>query len=117
VRLLDCEPKWLLKDGKRVGFIFRSPTKPQCWQSCFETPPSEKEQYRLFHAVLGGDDDDRDYGRSDVQACEPKARWTITPAIAVADFASLSVKPSLDGSKGGNWHGFITNGQIVGGGV
>ncbi len=35
MRLIDLEPRWLLLDGKRVGFVFRSPTKPEWFQSCF----------------------------------------------------------------------------------
>lgn len=30
-------------------------------------------------------------------------------------FANLTLHPSVDHSPSGNWHGFITNGQIVGG--
>jgi hypothetical protein len=28
------------------------------------------------------------------------------------DFATLTVTPSIDASNSGNWHGFITNGEI-----
>jgi hypothetical protein len=113
MRLTDLEPRWLLKDGIRVGFIFRSPTRQTCWQSCFQNPPPRREQWALFSAALGTPDESDP--RHDVQGCKPEAHWTITPDIAVADFASLSVQPSLDGSAGGNWHGHIINGEIVGG--
>jgi hypothetical protein len=33
-----------------------------------------------------------------------------------ADFiTTLTVMPSIDASDSGHWHGFITNGQVVGG--
>jgi hypothetical protein len=47
--------------------------------------------------------------------CAAGCGWACSPAPADADFASLTVTPSLDGSAGGLWHGFITNGEIVGG--
>lgn len=28
------------------------------------------------------------------------------------DFATLTLTPSIDASKSGHWHGFITNGEI-----
>lgn len=115
MRLTDLEPRWLMKDGHRVGFIFRSPTRQTCWQSCFLSSPPRREQWALFADALKGDDDDREFGHADVQGCSQGTHWTITPAIEDADFASLSVTPSLDGSAGGNWHGFITNGEIIGG--
>jgi len=74
------------------------------------------EQWALFaEALASSDPEDAEMGRPDVQGCKPDAHWTITPSIDVADFASLSVMPSLDGSRGGNWHGCITAGAIVGG--
>lgn len=107
--LTDLEPQWLLKDGVRVGFIFKSPANPKFWQSCFLEPGQRRDQWALFAAVVGRENCHQ------VQGCKPTARWSITPPIAEADFASLSVTPSLDGSPGGLWHGFITNGEIVGG--
>lgn len=115
MRLVDLGPRWLIKDGQRVGFIFRSPTRPSCWQSCFAETPPKREQWALFAEALGGDEDDRECGRPDVQGCSQGTRWSFTPPIAVADFANLTITPSLDGSAGGNWHGFITAGDIVGG--
>lgn len=50
-----------------------------------------------------------------VQPCNPAGRWTIVGGVENASFETMTVKPSLDGSKGGLWHGFITNGEIVGG--
>lgn len=110
MRLIDLEPKWLIKDGQRVGFIFRSPTRRDRWQSCFLAAPPRREQWALFADMMKGDDEDREYGRLDVQGCSQGTHWSIT-----GEFENLSVAPSIDGSPGGNWHGYITNGQIVGG--
>lgn len=102
MRLTELDPKWLVKDGKRIGFTFRSPTNPQWRQSCFENPPPQREQWELF------EDDD-------VQGCNPAAHWTVNGGIDSATFETMTVQPSLDGSAGGLWHGHITNGEIVGG--
>jgi hypothetical protein len=61
-----------------------------------------REQWELF-----GDDD--------VQGCLPDLAWTVAGGIDTATFETMTVTPSLDGSKGGLWHGHITNGEIVGG--
>lgn len=107
MRLVDLDPRWLLKDGARIGFVFRSPTNRAEWQSCFETPPQTGEQCDLFDDQVGEDEI--------VQPCNPAARWAVEGGLAAASFETMSVKPSLDGSAGGLWHGCITNGDIVGG--
>lgn len=115
MKLIDLEPRWLIKDGQRVGFVFRCPTRNSCWQSCFVASPPRQEQWKLFADTFGGDDEDRDFGRHDVQGSKEGTRWTIAGGIDAAEFDTLTVTPSIDGSPGGNWHGHITNGQIVGG--
>lgn len=99
MKLTDLDPKWIMKDGKRIGFTFISPTDPKWRQSCFLASPPTREQWDIF------EDDD-------VQGCTPGTHWTIADGIDNADFASLSVTPSIDGSAGGLWHGFITTGEI-----
>jgi hypothetical protein len=129
MRLTDLDPRWLIHGGRRVGFIFRCPLpdKNQWWQTCFWEPPP------LFG---WSDDDDDDYPHGPdcqygivarscpditvdllhyVQGCDRAARWSCQPAPEDATFDTISVTPSLDGSRAGNWHGHITNGQIVGG--
>lgn len=49
------------------------------------------------------------------QPCNQSSGWKITGGIENASFETMTVTPSIDGSAGGLWHGFITNGQIVGG--
>lgn len=119
MKLNDLNPRWVEKDGKRIGFTFISPVqklradgtknpKPYI-QSCFEPPtPSHKEQRLAFDAMFGED-------AFLVQGCNPQHNWTIVGGIKDATFETMTVTPSLDGSAGGNWHGNITNGEIVGG--
>jgi hypothetical protein len=107
MRLTDLDPRWLLKDGKRVGFTFVSPTNADFRQACFENPPSTPDQMDLFEEQCGE--------CSIVQGCNPEARWRIAGGLDAATFESMTVTPSLDGGAGGLWHGYITNGEIVGG--
>lgn len=106
MKLLDLDPQWLLKDGKRVGFTFVSPvqhehpTRKTKWrQSCFPKPTSTDDQFKAI-------------GDAPVQLCNPSCGWTIAGGIDAATFETMTVTPSIDGSAGGLWHGFITNGEI-----
>lgn len=107
MRLIELDPVWLVKDGKRVGFTFISPTKPPCRQSCFAQAMPSCEQWALFEQYHGEE--------TMVQGCKPECAWDFKGGIESADFATLTVTPSIDGSAGGTWHGFITKGEIVGG--
>lgn len=101
--LKDLDPHWVVKDGKRVGFTFLSPAGKQGnthWrQSCFTVAMPAQEQWKLFEDL-------------NVQHCNPQCAWTIAGGIDGATFETLTVTPSIDGSAGGLWHGFIKNGQI-----
>lgn len=105
MRLTDLDPRWILRDGKRVGFTFRCPTNAKWRQSCFVVVMPMRDQWDLFEEVDGEDC---------TQGCNPTFAWTVKDGIDGADFASITVIPSLDGSKGGLWHGFITRGEIIG---
>lgn len=112
MKLTELNPQWLLKDGRRVGFLFRCPLDPsnsKRLQSCFFKPTPSKEQWDIVEATLGEEREGH------VQFCKPDCGWTCSPSPEQATFENISITPSLDGSAGGNWHGFITNGQIVGG--
>lgn len=113
MQLTDLDPRWLLKDGQRVGFL--SPIRgagPVHWrQTCFFAPTTFREQCALVWEAMA-DQVDEDHKFGDWQACNNGTAWTPHGAL---DFATLTVTPSLDGSAGGLWHGFITAGQIVGG--
>jgi len=135
MRLTELDPHWLMFEGHRVGFIFRCPlpNKRTEWQTCFVekfylfkgrngTYPSDDiawapdSQSGIVHTVQTDLPDLREIGDScNWQSCNPDCQWTIEGGIANASFETMSVQPSLDGSKGGNWHGHITNGEIVGG--
>lgn len=123
MRLTDLDPRWLEEDGRKVGFVFRSPTDPKWWQTCFfeagrklMTCPREEcyrdaELANCPHSQLGlckaaGVDPNW------VQGCKRDCAWKVHGPL---DFATLTVTPSLDGSAGGLWHGHITKGEIVGG--
>lgn len=115
MHLLDLDPRWLEKDGRKVGFIFLSPlrgTGPVHWrQTCFFERLDFRDQCRAVWAAMADQvDEGRQFG--DWQPCNAEAAWTPHGEL---DFASLTVTPSLDGSSGGLWHGFVTGGEIVGG--
>lgn len=106
MKLIDLDPRWITENGKRVGFTFISPKgghdgRRDFRQSCFVSPPATRDQLRAFEALHGED--------AIVQPCNPNAKWQIAGGIEAAHFATISVTPSLDGSAGGLWHGFITN--------
>lgn len=107
MRLVDLDPRWIMRDGERIGFTFVSPTDSKCRQSCFIDPPKISEQVDLFDALHGED--------AIVQPCRHGAHWQIAGGIAAATFDCMTVTPSLDGGPGGLWHGHITNGEILGG--
>lgn len=109
MRLIDLAPRWLTLEGRRVGFIFRCPTDAKFYQTCFFAPTPRRQQDAAIEALLGDD-----YHQV-VQQCKESVGWTPTGAVDALSFETLTVTPSLDGSPGGLWHGFITNGQIVGG--
>ena len=52
MRLTDLDPKWLVKDGKRVGFTFKSPIDPKWRQACFENPPPRREQWEELSSAV-----------------------------------------------------------------
>lgn len=111
MRLVDLDPHWIMLDGRRVGFVFRSPIRnDNFWQTCFPEPVGERrrDQWELAQDAIGDN-------RAVIQGCNRAHRWTIDGGIDAASFETMTVSPSLDGSAGGGWHGFITNGEIVGG--
>lgn len=125
MNLTDLEPRWLTFDGRRVGFIFRCPTGggSRGWQTCFveqfpsmsgSRPPLDEwctpdSQTGIVAACCP------ELEPQDVQLCNKACAWSVAGGIENATFEAMTVTPSLDGSAAGNWHGFITNGEIVGG--
>jgi len=64
---------------------------------------SFSEQWELFRERFGDEQN-----RFTVH-CEEKCAWSFTSG---ASFETLTVTPSLDASRAGHWHGFITDGEI-----
>lgn len=122
MRLTDLDPRWLMEDGRKVGFVFKSPTDPKWWQTCFFeagrkhfTCPDPacytQDRASCPHSQAGlvkAAGIDMEW----FQGCKRDCAWVVDGDL---DFATLTVTPSLDGSAGGLWHGFITNGEIIGG--
>lgn len=113
MRLLDLDPRWLTKDGMRIGLLFNSPLSGRPGKAIFRmtaffAPTPHDDQYDAIVAVVGED------GWLRTQTCNPAAGWTCTPDAQSATFENVSIQPSLDGGPS-SWHGYITNGEIVGG--
>ena len=109
MRLSELSPIWLERDGQRVGFTFLCPccqkNRLTCW---LETPPF-KEQVVIMHAAFHTTpEDDHDWPIDWVPA-KAGTKWSIS---SMASFDTMTVHPSIDASASGNWHGFVTNGEI-----
>lgn len=109
MKMLELDPRWLIKDGRRVGFTYRCPTDGRWRQLVKVIPLKTREQWAL---LSGGEDGDE---AEHTQTAKAYVCWSIEGGIDGADFATLTVTPSVDGSPGGLWHGHITNGEIIGG--
>lgn len=108
MKLTDLDPKWITRDGRRVGLVFRNPLRQdKWWTSCFFAPTRKDMQEKMIEFVLGGD--------VNYQLCNPDHGWKCDSGpIESATFETLSISPSLDGGSGW-WHGHVKNGEIVGG--
>jgi hypothetical protein len=107
MKLVDQKPQWLTYEGRRIGFVFVSPIDPTYYQAVvFEQTPRQV-QAALCEAMFG-----IPYR---VQFARPDFAWTCVSHadLEQADFDTLTVSPSVDGSAGGLWHGWIRDGQIV----
>ena len=106
MKLTDLEPRWFVLEtgGPRVGLTFLC---PHCRQERIGVvfhhrghEAIEDEYIKARHAHAPGD-----------ATLEPNEFiWTIEGS---EDFATLSLTPSVDASKAGHWHGFVTNGQAA----
>ena len=110
-KLVTHNPQWLMKGDQRVGLIFTCPTRPDEQQTCFFAKTPRNEQIEAIRSLVGNMQDDDEPDLSHIQLCDEDCGWTCSPPVAEATFENISIQPSLDGSKGGNWHGFITNGE------
>ena len=101
MKLTDLDPIWLSPDV----FMFRNPTGDHAWLTCKRVPMSRRDQAALVYKNNPHKNEDND---QDIVLSNPDFAWSFSGN----DFATLTVTPSIDASASGNWHGFITNGEI-----
>jgi hypothetical protein len=98
MRLSELEPRWYTfeKGGPRVGLTFLCP-------HCLKVRLGVVFHHRGHEAI------DDVYLRA--QHSDPRAThvWTLEGG---EDFNTVTLMPSVDASKIGHWHGYITNGEI-----
>lgn len=101
MKLTDLDPHWLVLEegGPRVGLTFHCPHCPESGQRlavCFhhDGKAAAEDGYILAHR-----------GADDTQHI-----WDLA---GQDDFSTLTLSPSIDASKSGHWHGFITNGEAT----
>lgn len=102
MRLIDLDPRWIYK---RKVFAFLCPHCRKTYLTCKNVPMDVDKQREIIEAAFG------EYASSDIPGSKPEYAWSFSNL----DFATMSVTASLDASPAGHWHGFITNGEIVGG--
>lgn len=117
MRLTDLNPRWFALDGRSgQGVTFDCP----CNTCALRTPAKRVRLAAAFSNPLDG--------RAPIPL-EPKILWptlwprpdepeglvTVPPGVhwkREGDaFDTLSLTPSVDASKSGHWHGYITNGE------
>lgn len=107
MRLTDLEPRWIL--GNTV-FAFKCPHCREFFLCCKSIPMSHSEQEALFEREFG-----EDWNMFVVPMREDTC-WSISGTIPTDPQAAfptdLTVRPSIDASTSGCWHGFITNGEV-----
>lgn len=118
MKLTELDPQWLERDGKRVGVMFLCPhcrkryltvfwVGMRIWGEWLEGPKLYAGQMGYIREAL-----DRIIaagGRERaVVPCEENYAW----AREGDDFNTLTITPSLDVSRSGDWHGHITEGEI-----
>jgi hypothetical protein len=99
MRLLDLNPRWFVLEegGPIVGLGFQC---PHCLIQRLSV---------LFHhsgASAAGEDQ---YIRAHHGGAADRFIWDLP---GQQDFETLTLTPSIDASKSGHWHGFITGGEI-----
>jgi hypothetical protein len=108
MKLTDLDPRWLTKDGTRVGFTFLCPCCQKDRLTCFVEPTPFREQVKMMHAAFHTVPEDEEDWPINWVPCGATNRWTLSN---LTDFSTLTVTPSIDASASGNWHGFVTNGE------
>lgn len=115
MRLTDLDPRWfealdrpigvdgalIHKERSRAGFTFLCPHCQKTRLSVTTRPLKISDQFSAL-AALHPD------SHGDIVPAKQLFAW----AVEGDDFSTLSVKPSVDASASGHWHGFITDGEI-----
>lgn len=100
IYLANLEPHWFVldTDGPRVGLTF---VCPHCYK--------ERLGVVFHHSGKAAIEDSyilARHGAGDVNHI-----WDLQ---GQDDFATMTLRPSIDASASGHWHGFITEGRIHG---
>lgn len=97
MKLAELEPRWFGAEGQRFGLTFLCP-------HCRNTRIGV-----AFHHHGHGQMEDSyiiaHHGADDTQHI-----WDLQ---GQEDFATLTLTPSIDASKAGHWHGFVTGGECA----
>lgn len=117
MRLVDLDPKWWAAQGRiGQGMVFLCPHCRQGYLCVAFANPLDggqpwnigTEEHRPISALW-----DILYDGGVI----PVGTWIVPPGYSwqrVGEtFDSLSLSPSVDASKAGCWHGFLTNGEIT----
>jgi hypothetical protein len=109
VKLTELDPRWLEKEGRRIGFTFLCPCCLKDRLTALGEATSFKEQVQIMHKAMNTTPEDEcDWPINWVPSRSDYA-WQLSN---LNDFNTISVNPSIDASTSGNWHGYITNGEI-----
>jgi len=110
MRLTDLSPRWFAV-GDSSGIAGISFLCPHCKQ--------ERLGIRIDHSaphVIAVDADHSiTHFPSETQVWQISGDALTFDGMEHGGFESVTLTPSVDASASGHWHGFITNGEIVGG--
>lgn len=113
MKFTNLDPRWLVKDGRRVGVAFRVPTRLppnfDSWSGTMFAATPLSQQWPLFEAV--------GLNPQEVHGSNKQCAWTVLDAEgkkldpALANFETLTLAPSINIE--GVWHGFIVKGRAT----
>ena len=106
-RLTDLAPKWLLRDGRRVGFVFicpSTPDEPTNLLCVLFDKMVDADQYTLLK-----DNGINPFAGCTVELSESSRAWTSNGA----GFDALSVWPEIGDTFCARWRGWIADGDCL----
>jgi hypothetical protein len=130
MRLTELDPRWFAEPGRegqgvvflcphcRGGYIAAPFTNPLDGGAPFDVGTEQARPIRRLWEILYGDvESPAEKGTTRAGAVLPVGAWVIPPGCLwqrTGDtFETLSLSPSVDASRAGCWHGFLTNGAIT----